>query len=150
MKKFFTVVFLCFVFFVASFNNAFFQKLTSFEGCKEVSFYCSKKNQIAFADETRNGEGYIYSLDCEDVSRIYPKLQGCFGFSAKFEACAFDDIVKGVQIVKVENLEGVESFYGYVNGLSMFGFLDNKKINIQIALTAGGVVVGSPLILGAY
>ncbi|MBQ2713464.1 MAG: hypothetical protein IJF22_00660 [Clostridia bacterium] len=150
MKKFFTVVFLCFVCFAASFNNIFFTKLLAFGGCEEVSFYCSQKNQTEFANEIKNGEGYIYSVDVSDAKSDYSKLLGCYGFSAKFDILLFDKIMDTMQVVKTETLEGVQNFYGYVNGLTMFDFMDNKKVNIQVALTSNGVIVGSPLILGSY
>ena len=149
MKKFCVVFFMCFVFFVASFNNTFFEKLASSEGCKEVSFYCSQKNQVGL-DEIKNGEGYIYSALPNQAQVAYSKLLGCYGFSAKFDTSAFYEILEGIEIIKTQTVEGVQSFYGFASGLSLFGFLDNKKINIQVALTSDAVIVGSPLILGSY
>lgn len=150
MKKFFALVFICFVFFVASFSNVFFEKLVGLEGGIEVSFYCIQKNDGDVFSEVKNGDGYVYTAQIENMQGVYPSLLGCYGFSAKFDDVVFDEIMQSVQVLKTEVIEGVANYYGYVNTLSMFGFLENKKVNIQIAKTKNFVVVGSPIILGCY
>lgn len=150
MKKFSAILFLCFVFFVCGFNNAFFEYLIGLDEKAEVSFYCTEKNTGSFASEIKNGGGYVYSVQSENAHKTYENLLGCYGFSIKLKPETIDEILKKVHIVKTENLEGVKNFYGTAIGLVFFDFLDNKKINIQIAKTSSGVIVGSPIILGSY
>ncbi|MBR5226991.1 MAG: hypothetical protein IKV69_02820 [Clostridia bacterium] len=67
MKKFFALVFVCFVFFVASFSNVFFEKLVGLEGGIEVSFYCTQKNDGDVFSEVKNGDGYVYTAQIENL-----------------------------------------------------------------------------------
>ena len=150
MKKFLSIIFLCFVFCVCGFNNVFFEYLVDLDKNSKVCFYCSERNQTGFVQEIQNGQGYVYETTNEKAKDIYKTLKGCYGFSIRLGATALDDILKNVHIVKTEKLEGLENFYCMANGLMFFDFLDNKKINIQIAKTSSGVIVGSPIILGSY
>lgn len=150
MKKFVVIVFVAFVFLLCSFNNQFFNYLLTLDENASVSFYCTTKNQNNFLNETQNGDGFVYSVSVVNAGEVYESLMGCYGFSVRLGLDAFDNVIEKVSVVKTEVVGDTQNFYGAATGLMFFDFLDNKKINIQIAKTQNSVVVGSPIILGAY
>lgn len=150
MKKFCIFVFLCITVFACSFNNSFFEYLAKLDGNAKISFYCTEKNNGDFLSEVRNGEGYVYELKGTEAQSAYSDLLGCYGFSVKLDKKLFEEVMQNVKVLKTETVAGIENFYGIANGIMFFDFLEDKKINIQIAKSDDAVVVGCPLILGSY
>ncbi len=63
-----------------------------------------------------------------------------------------DSILKKIHFEKLssEEVEGIQISYGYSPSYKKFVYVDGKKVNVQVAKTADGVIVGFPIILTGY
>lgn len=139
-----------FVGLVCGFNNSFFTYLTQ-SGSGEVRFYCGAKNSSYGVKEIKNGQGYEYICSIGGAKEVYENLNSCYGFSVHYNDNArLSEILEKVSVKKTEVLGEYTLYYGTAQGIMFFDFLDNSKINIQIAVSSNKMVVGSPIILGAY
>lgn len=102
----------------------------------------------------KNGKEFIIKTIASNAEIVEKCLTDCFGFCLKFqkgfEEVSFADLFAQLQVVKVENIENIETFYGYIYGLPFSTFIDKLKVNVQIAISKNDVTIGSPIILGSY
>lgn len=54
------------------------------------------------------------------------------------------------KVIKTQKLDNVITYYAYSGLLGGGVEIDNQKVNIQIAYTAQGIKVATPLIMGSY
>lgn len=54
------------------------------------------------------------------------------------------------KLVCVEELDGITNYYYYSKKLPKIEVVKDKKVNIHIAISLETIVVGSPIIYGAY
>lgn len=56
----------------------------------------------------------------------------------------------GAQLVFVEQIDGVISYYYFSNNLPKIADINGKKVNLHIAVSGEKVKVGTPLIYGGF
>ena len=54
------------------------------------------------------------------------------------------------EIVFTENVNGIENYYFYSNKLLKKQVLNGKKVNVHLAVSDNGVILGYPIIYGSY
>ncbi len=56
----------------------------------------------------------------------------------------------GAKLLFIEDLDGVKNYYYYSKRLPKCEVVNQKKVNIQIAISNEKVVIGTPIIYGGY
>ena len=150
MKKIFLIFAIVFSMSYLFISNNFALHIFSLVSGGEVRFYCGEKNDLPL--EIKNGQSFIYSCDADNATNFSMNLKGCFGFSVHTTKNNIDleKLLASVNILRTEVVEGYELFYGLVPGLVFSTFINNQKINLQIAVQGDNVVLGSPIILGDF
>lgn len=134
-------------------KDIYFLKLAQDYGAR-VSFYTSSPQKIDGADCVVNGNSGIVSCSSNTAQKVYSKLKGIVGISFcvqgnnKTLSHIFDDLK--LQIKSQNNVGKITTYLAYTNLFSNHIMLDNDKINIQIAVNDGSIIVGMPIILGSY
>lgn len=76
------------------------------------------------------------------------------GRSVRFEGNENDveELKERLRLSEVmsETVGGIKIIYGYTNAFVEYKLVSGKKVNVQIAVSAGTVTVGVPLIMGSY
>ena len=118
-----------------------------------VTFYIKD-----FSDELNieNDIGLFYTVICvkDEEETMAKTLSNILGKSYTVSADEFDfeKFIKKYDFeIQVEQvLNGLKIYYLYCNFLGETKIVNNKTINMQIAISGEYVVAGCPLILGAY
>ena len=152
MKKMLVLFFVIFVVGLCALNNSFLSFLVQ-DADAEVRFYCSAKidDFVEGVVQKKNGACFEYSCADEVAQEVFKSLNGCFGYSVHYkDSSKFQEVLNKVSVLKMETINEIINYYGVVQGAFFFNFLDNKKINVQIAKVNNAFVVGCPIILGSY
>ena len=151
MKKIFLIGFVFCLLFVTSLHGNLLSNLAALDACARVSFYCADVQAVENATLQKNGDGAILMCDADVAKDVYKNVKNCFGYSIRFnEKAVLDQILSQIKVVKTEIQEALTSYYGLATGAIFFDFLGGQKINVQVAVGADYIVVGSPIILGSY
>jgi len=118
-------------------------------------FYVSLANDIDDSRYVKNGNGGIICLEKNEIDLINEyDITKLYGTSISFTGN--DEDVKNllnaydVKIIKKENFDGLETFYGYSKMLAKGVNLYGTEVNIQIAKRDNAINVGFPILLGSY
>lgn len=130
--------------------NSSFEKILFLSAGGEVSFYLENYQEIEGCETIKNGAGCVIKTDVENAKKINKKINNCSGFSIEFYSENISDFLNEINIIKIEKISDLTIYYGYFNGLINSINIENKKINIQIAINNEKIVIGSPIILGDY
>jgi hypothetical protein len=135
----------------AALDNSYEKYIFKLSPSSEVSFYTTERPQNFEGTCIQNGEGYILITSGLNAEKYMDTLKNCFGFSVVLrDKNLLPDILKKVKVVKTEIIEGREILYAQTTSLPFSTFVENKKVNIQIAICSSNFIVGCPLILGSY
>lgn len=90
----------------------------------------------------------------ENYSIGNKRLGNILGVAVRYDkgTVSVDDILKATnaKLLKVEQGENLVCYYAHSNLLKKMVNVEDKDINLQIALTQNGIIVGSPMIMGSY
>ena len=151
MKKFICLLFILSLLCAAALDNSYEKYIFKLSPSAEVSFYTTERPQNFEGTCIQNGEGYILITSGLNAEKYMDTLKNCFGFSVVLrDKNLLPDILKKVKVVKTEIIEGREILYAQTTSLPFSTFIENKKVNIQIAICSSNFIVGCPLILGSY
>ena len=112
---------------------------------------------IPFQDDNFicSGGDYYSIINKQDIGEILQtqnKIEGFKGINLYFnETMSLQKLKKQVDFVSEKSLiNGQEIYMGYSKNFDDFVWIDGKKVNLQIASTQNGYVVGIPLILTGF
>ena len=119
------------------------------------TFYCSENFFCNDAQTTKNGNGYLICVNTKKAEKLKEQLKNnCQGESFCFVGDYQDltSILKklNAQTIKEETFDDFCVIYGFSPKLKSYIYIDNQKVNVQIALNKNKITVGSPLILGSF
>lgn len=125
------------------------------KGATSCEFYIAgEANDLSGFQKSEVGNMTICSSDIENFGIGYDKLGNIIGVAVRYDLGAInvDDILSAANAVslKVEQGENMVCYYAHSNLLKDSVTVDGKKINLQIAVTQNGIIVGSPMIMGSY
>lgn len=117
------------------------------------SFYCAGSQDIS--GSVAVGTGSIVTCRAKDYKSVRNALAGVAGESFSIEQSDPVDLANILAVLKVEQVrsetvDGIYIIYGFSNLLVRGVNLSGAKINVQIAVSANRITVGTPLILGSY
>ena len=134
-----------------TFNNCIlnFQNVTYF-------FYTSSvQKQISNEVHISNGNFEIVSCNANDACILKTKLTDILGESVRICNASTEQKFKTLdmyknKIEKFESFDGYDIYYCYDSSLSRYINLEDKKVNIQIAIKNNQIDIGYPLILNGF
>lgn len=102
----------------------------------------------------QNGNEYIVKCNKDIAKEIKPKFTQVLGESVTFE-CSKQNALKLISemkcnLIELENINGLYTYYGYSNNIDNYTYVNNQKVNVELAYSNGRVTIGSPIILGDY
>lgn len=122
------------------------------EGADKVTFVTSEQCKIEDAQITfSGGQTYVTVAESQtkNVRNQLRKVQGTIYY--------FNDLSKEKQLFSLlnfkmpeKNIAGSRVVTGYTSSYKDFVLVDNKKVNVQIAVTDSQIIVGFPLILTGF
>ena len=114
-----------------------------------VYVYCKQYSGINIA----SGAGYVKTTYA-NYAKCIQKARGVDGVTVVVDKNALDvgALVDKLQLCQtfVHQTQDFCCIYGYTPKIRNYVMVDGQKVNVQIAVTATQVHVGSPLILGSY
>lgn len=123
----------------------------------QLEVFCNNyiKSEIENKEEfevIKNGSGYIIQTNASMATELKKYVYDYAGFMLSFRGTRKDILllINDMKIVKTENIDGIETVYGYACGLLNSVIICGKKVNIQVAINNGTITIGSPVILGSY
>lgn len=118
-------------------------------------FYTTNSSQtIKNAKITKNGSMTIITCDSNDVYKIKPQLVDVQGESLSFLGTKNDALNYlnnfNHNVVLSEIIENIVVIYAYCPQIENYVYVNNEKVNIQLAFNDGKITVGTPMILGSF
>lgn len=97
----------------------------------------------------KSGNQYYYSGSREEIKNQFKNLNDVDGVVLYFQNSNLKEIVDfyKVDYYRGGDVEGMAIYYGYSPYYKTHQTIDNKKINVQIAISEGEIIVGFPAIL---
>lgn len=125
-----------------------FQKITT-----TYTFYTLEKTDESLS-YTKNGDAFIVSCDAYEAGYVKQRLGKILGESVCFKG----DKIAGLNFISklnytsilTEDVNGIFTLYAYSPKIENYVYINNKKVNIELAVNKGVVTVGSPIIVGSY
>lgn len=124
------------------------------EECSVV-FHMPYEIYLPNAKTIKGGLGYDVIVPTEYLLEYRPKLKDSLGESlyinSSYENQA-NDYLKNLdaQIISLQELEENILIYAYSRHLRECVMIEDKKVNIQIAITPERIIIGTPLIIGSF
>lgn len=124
-------------------------------GAKTCEFYIAGEvDEIRDVKMVKVGDMTIASSNFKNYSIVSKQLGNILGVAVRYDkgTVSVDDILRetSAKLVKVEQSENYVCYYAHSNLLKKSVNVDDKDINLQIAITQNGIIVGSPMIMGSY
>lgn len=124
-------------------------------GNAEYFFYTKKLTQtISNVKITQNGTMNIISCKSSEAQSVKPQIANLEGESITFLGTKNDALNYlnryNHKVVFSEVLENIVIIYAYCPQIENFVFVNNEKVNIQLAYNSGKITVGTPMILGSF
>lgn len=121
----------------------------------EYCFYTKNLSQsIENAKITQNGTMSIISCNARDVEKIKPQLVDIEGESICFLGTKNDALnflgQYNHKVVFSEIVDDIVVIYAYSPQIDNYVFVNNEKVNLQLAFNNGKITVGTPMILGSF
>lgn len=156
-KKLFTLYFIM-VFVIISFlilpnKKQIFADSLDYKDVATYSFYTMEKTDESLS-YTKNGDIFIVSCKAEQSGSVKQKLGKILGESICFKG----DKIAGLNFISqfdytcilTEDVNGIFTLYAYSPKIENYVYINNKKVNIELAVNKGVVTIGSPIIVGSY
>lgn len=124
-----------------------------YQGVEKVAVVSTQALQLENAGIIQNGGQNIYSLSIEDYLRQKDLIKNYDGIVLFYpQDTSFDKLKNCWQISwhYQSEVEGMQIVYAFSLLVEDFLFLNGKKVNLQIAWSQSGVMVGLPLILTGF
>lgn len=124
-----------------------------YQGVEKVAVVSTQALQLENAGIIQNGGQNIYSLSVEDYLRQKDLIKDYDGIVLFYpQDTSFDKLKNCWQISwhYQSEVEGMQIVYAFSPLVEDFLFLNGKKVNLQIAWSQSGVMVGLPLILTGF
>lgn len=152
MKKLICLGFVMLLVTLSTFNNGFGMYIFSLSTDLGVCFYLGEAPASYIGECVKNGEGYILKTTADFAKENFSNLSGCYGFSVEIDKnkTTTKNLLDKITITKTEKIDNLQIFYGVASGLPFSTIIENKKVNIQIAISESKIILGSPIILGSY
>lgn len=120
-----------------------------------VVFHMPYEIYLANAKTVKSGLGYDVVVPYQLLSEYRPMLKDRLGESIYIKGSNIDivnDYLKSydAHIICTQEIDGYMLIYAYSHKLRGSIKFNDNKVNIQIALSSGNIVIGTPLIIGSY
>jgi|GEM_PF-1133150 hypothetical protein len=157
MKKLLLFVFVIILITVTNTSNTAFVALKAHKPNAVYSFYVAGDVPVESNYYVINnaGLGSIVNCNMQSSTKVKSKLSNIVGESVTFNA-PIKEVFSLIEfynadIIKTEHInESIYTIYASSNSFKKCIFVDNKKVNLQIAYSNGVITVGTPIILGNY
>lgn len=118
-----------------------------------VYVYTLGKEELLVKNENTNIFGMTrYSVDYDDISKIQRNFDDIVSIEFTYKNISIDEIITKLNcvIVSWEKIENVLVYYLYSNLIDDCIEVDNRYINVQVAISSENVKIGIPLLVGEY
>lgn len=118
-------------------------------------FYTSNANiDVDEVDVVKNGDMYFVSCKSNFAQNVKQQLDSIDGESISFQGTK-NDALKFLsqfdyEIVFTEMVEDIFIIYAYCPKITNCVYVNNQKINIELAVNKSNITIGTPLIIGSY
>lgn len=95
----------------------------------------------------------IISVSSDEAMAVKSKIKNLSGESAYYlNKNMKDEILNdfNAEIVFTETIDSINNIYAYSSEIKDYIILNNRKINLHIAVSGNNTAVGSPIIFGGY
>jgi len=112
-----------------------------------------------FMDYSKDFTLYIQSNSSNCVFRKVTSFEYLFRVNVFGESCSIEkerfsleDFLQdfSAQIVLVEEINGLTSYYAYSKDIRYLQVVNGKKVNLHVAVGEDSVVLGTPIIYGSF
>lgn len=102
----------------------------------------------------KNGDMYFVSCESNIAKKIKQQLDSVDGESISFQGTKNDALnflsQFDYEIVFSEVVEDIFIIYAYCPKITNYVYVNNQKINIELAVNKSNITIGTPLIIGSY
>lgn len=137
--------------------TAFFKMETNpifeMQGVEKVCFVAEREYLEDEVESVRCGDLYFNYCSLETAKKNFVEFKKYIkGFQFYFKDVALDSILSTLkcEVVTTVEVEGREVLCGYTPYYENNIFVDEKKVNMQVACLENEIVLGFPLILTGY
>lgn len=122
---------------------------------QKVTIVSKVENLIEDCQVVKNGQVFYFTLDRNVGKSILSNLpqsqvEGIIYYLSKEHSIDYFKNLYGQYLSNVSYIEGMNIYYAYDNTYHDFRYINNKKVNVQIAYTCEGWVVGYPAIITGF
>lgn len=112
-------------------------------------FVC--KDRLDDLQFVQSSEQYYYKAT-ENFSTFYKNFKNIDGITLYFDNYNLQSLISDYKIsyFKGGDVENYKIYYGYTNLYPQSFYMNNKKINVQIAVQGNQIIVGFPAILNGF
>lgn len=140
-----------FVFFVKDFSG---NNLSKFDNATKLIVVCDDMLE-EYENSFQSGSDFYYTFEGDEMKGVLEKLddiEGLKGLNLYFPPETKLAYFQGKldYLSDKSLLDETEIYYGYYRHFDDFEWLNGKKINVQLALTSEGWVMGLPMILTGF
>lgn len=129
-----------------------------YQNSSDITYFyyvCAKNIKLQNVVTTTCGQQTIVECKPQDAKSVKNQLGHILGESVRIKNCNKNSIVKLLNnykdiVIYEENIDDYKLIYCYDKTLSNSVFLNNQKINIQIAVKKDEINIGYPLILNGF
>lgn len=118
-------------------------------------FYTNNANiSVDGASVVKNGDMFFVSCKSNVAQNVKQQLDNIDGESISFQGTK-NDALKflsqfNYEIVFSEMVEDIFIIYAYCPTIANCVYVNNQKINIELAVNKSNITIGTPLIIGSY
>ena len=150
---YFIMVFVIISFLILPNKKPIFADNLDYDNLVTYTFYTLEKTDDSLS-YTKNGDAFIVSCDANQAVQVKQKLEKILGESVRFNG----DKIAGLNFISkfnytsvlTEDVNGIFTLYAYSPKIENYVYINNKKVNIELAVNKGVVTIGSPIIVGSY
>ena len=150
---YFIMVFVIISFLILPNKKPIFADNLDYDNLVTYTFYTLEKTDDSLS-YTKNGDAFIVSCDANKAVQVKQKLGKILGESVHFNG----DKIAGLNFISkfnytsilTEDVNGIFTLYAYSPKIENYVYINNKKVNIELAVNKGVVTIGSPIIVGSY
>lgn len=93
-----------------------------------------------------------YTLSNRDIEKIQEDFSNIISIEFTYKKISIDEIIEQLNciIVSYEKVENVLIYYLYTSSIDESIEVDNRYINVEVAISKENVKIGIPLLVGEY